>query len=191
MRSFEGKNPVRIVRKICGLTQAELADTIGCARLTVHTLESGKLKLSHKMAEKISLYTGVSKAWLLAQKHKLPPLCERYPNQPYTVEVFRITQAEISAPRVHPADRVAIEHFLREAFRRLNDAACQAHHSNKIIHFNYTLREFLEQLDRRWPDSGKIPQSLNVAQIAGAARTLLEKGPQKKERSIARKSEGH
>src|SRR6266699_2901302 len=128
MRSLSAKNPVRTVRKICELTQAELADIIGCARLTIHTLESGKLKLSQKMAEKISLFTGVNKAWLLDQSHKLPPTCERGPERPYTREEFIAMQAEVSDPRIHPMDVRVIKAFLREAYRRMCDAARQAYH---------------------------------------------------------------
>src|SRR5712691_8841622 len=165
MRSLLGKNPVRIVREICGLTQAQLADIIGCARLTIHTLESGKLKLSQKMTEQISLFTGVSQAWLLDPNRKLPPTSERDPQRPYNQEVFTRTQAEISDPRAEPMAVVVITAFVHDAYRRLYDAAWQAYDQNRIIYFNLILAKFLKELGQRWPDSRQIPATMTVAEI--------------------------
>jgi len=187
LRSLLAKNPVRIVREICGLTQAQLADIIGCARLTIHTLESGKLKLSQKMTEQISLFTGVSQAWLLDPNRKLPPTCERDPQRPYTQEVFTMTQKEISDPRAEPMDVVVITAFVHDAYRRLYDAAWQAYDQNRIIYFNLILAKFLKELGQRWPHSRQIPATMTVAEITSTARALFEKTRQKKERSKSRK----
>lgn len=67
----------RRLRNICGLTQAAFADIIDCARLTIVELESGKLSLSQSMATRISLHTGVSKAWLEEGDVNRAPVCER------------------------------------------------------------------------------------------------------------------
>ena len=153
MRSFAKNNPVRIVRGICDLTQAELAGLIGCVRLTVHNLESGKLKLSATMAQRIALHTGISQLWLLNPKRKLPPICERDPQRPYTVEIFKMTRAEITDPRIEPLDVVAIEGVVAAAYRQMCDAAWQAYRTDKIVYFYYIVRELLKELENHWKDS--------------------------------------
>src|SRR6266436_8632972 len=183
MRSLSAKQPIRTLRKICGLTQADLAEIIGCARLTIHNLEVEKLSLSRKMAEKLSVHTGIKETWLLNPKRELPPVCQRDPKRPYSKEAFDITRADVLGKRSAPMDVRAIQNFLAVAYHRLNDAALQAYDTNKVVYFNYCLREFLEELDRRWPDSRAITTSMNVADIAAQAASLFEKMRQKKVRS--------
>ena len=179
-------NPVKIVRRLCGQTQQELADLIGCARLTVHTLESGKLKLSEAMAEKISLHTGVSQHWLLNPKRKLPPICERDPQRPYTVEVFNMTRAEITDPRIEPLDVVAIEGTVAAAYRRLCDAAWQAYRTDQIVYFYFIVREWLKELENHWKDSRKLPDSSDVGRLFAEFAALMEQARTAK----AEKTEG-
>lgn len=190
MRSLSKNNPVRIIRGICHLTQAELAKLIGCARLTVLTLESGRLKLSEKMAERISLHTGVSKTWLLSNDHKRDPICERDPQKPYTIDVFMMTRAEVSNPRLHPLDVRHIENVLASAYARLSDAARQAYSADKIVYFYYLLREFLSQVDDRWPDSGELARIMDAAQIASRSKVLFEKVRKEKETAALRNPTG-
>lgn len=180
MRSSLKNNPVRTVRGICHLTQAELAQVIGCARLTVLALESGKLKLSEMMAEKISLQTGVSKSWLLSNDHSSAAVCEKDPQRPFTVEVFKTTRAEVSDPRSDPFDVVAIQNVLASAFARLNDAAILAYRSNEIIYFHYMLREFLRELAARWPESHELAPTMVVAEIYTQSSARFENARQQK-----------
>lgn len=180
MRSSLKNNPVRMVRGICHLTQAELGKVIGCARLTVHTLESGKLKLSEAMAEKISLHTGVSKSWLLNNDHNSAAVCERDPQRPFTAEVFKMTRAEVTDPRLDPLDVVVIENVLACAYARLNDAAVQAYRSNRIIYFQYMLREFLKELSTHWPESNELAPTMVAAAIQAQSKARFEKERQQK-----------
>jgi hypothetical protein len=61
--------------------------------------------------------------WLLANKWKVPPVCERDLDRPYTLEIFRMTRAEVCDPRIEPLDVRAIQNILSAAFARLSDAA--------------------------------------------------------------------
>lgn len=175
MRSSAKNNPVRTVRRICRLSQTEFAKTIGCARLTVHSLESRKLKLSARMAQRIVLHTGVSKDWLLSNNPEIAAVCERDPQRPFTAEVFWMTRAEVSNPRLDPLDVVAIQNLLASAYARLSDAARQAYRTNQIVYFQHMLREFLEELGARWPESHEIAPTMVAAEIQAQSSVLFER----------------
>ena len=118
--------------------------------------------------------------WLLADKYKDPPVCECDLERPYTAEVFRIARAEVTDPRIDPLDIRSIENILAVTYDRLCDAACQAYHADEIIHFHYAVREFLEGLDARWPDSPPRDKSMDVAETAAKSRACLEAARQQK-----------
>ena len=80
-----------------------------------------------------------------------------------------------------------MRHNLAVAYRRLCDAARQAYRSDKIIYFNYLMREFLEELDKHWPDSRELNHSMDVAEIAAESGKLFEKAAQERRRSKSRK----
>lgn len=174
MKLSANNSLVRLLRKTCHLSQAELADLVGCARLTIHNIEVGKLSLSEKMAAKISLHTGVGRRWLLDSKGK-GPVCERDPRRPFTEREFKMTRAEIADPRTEPLDVIAIESTVAAYFRRLCDAAWQAYKQNKLPYFYWMVRECLEELVRYWPESRKLPDSSDVVKVRAGFLSLMEK----------------
>ena len=48
-----------------GLSQKDVADLVGCARITIQTIERGRMNLSEKLAAKIQGALGIPKGWLL------------------------------------------------------------------------------------------------------------------------------
>lgn len=62
---------------MCKLNQDEMAKILGVAKITVARIESGSLKLSEKLANKVQAEFDVSAAWLLANDHLAPILTER------------------------------------------------------------------------------------------------------------------
>ena len=166
MRTASKNKTIRKLRKICRLTQAELAEKVGCARLTIQGLETGRLGLTEKMAEKISTHSGVSQSWLLANDPARPPMCERDLQRPFDLNVFWMTRAEIEDPRTDFLDVISIERNLASAFAELNIAARGAYAKNEIIYFNFALREFLEEIRNRWPMSGPPePPTMDAKEI--------------------------
>lgn len=166
MRAAPTNKTIRKLRKICRLTQAELAKKVDCARLTIQGLETGRLGLTEKMAKKISTCTGVHQAWLLANDPARPPMCERDLQRPFDLNAFWMTRAEIEDPRTDFLDVVSIENFLSCAFAELNIAARGAYAKTEIIYFNFALREFLEELRKRWPISGPPePPTMDAKEI--------------------------
>jgi DNA-binding XRE family transcriptional regulator len=190
MRPSLGKHTVTVLRSVAGLTQEKLAKLLSCSRMSIQAIESGKLRLSPGMAVRISLISGVSLKWLLANKYKVPPVCEGDSERPYGREVFQRIQAEISIPRDHPLDVLVVRNFLAVAYTRLCDAAWQSYGETQTIHFNYAVRQFLEEIERRWPGSGQMGKSMDVAETQKKFGKLLERERQRKESSISARSTG-
>jgi transcriptional regulator with XRE-family HTH domain len=166
MRAASKNKTIRKLRKICRLTQEELAQKVGCARLTIQGLETGRLGLTEKMAKKISTHTGVSQSWLLANDPARPPMCERDLQRPFDLNFFWMNRAEIEDLRTDVLDVVSIEGQLASAFGELNIAARGAYAKTEIIYFNFALSEFLEELKKRWPMSGPPePRTMDAKEI--------------------------
>ena len=107
-------------------------------------------------------------------------MCERDPEKPYTRETFQMTRAEVFDPRIHPLDVRAIQNLLAVAYHRVCDAAIQAYRAKEVTYFNYALREFMETVEQRWPDSRELPISMDVAETASNSAVLLEKARSEK-----------
>jgi DNA-binding XRE family transcriptional regulator len=80
------------LRKLLGLTQAEMASLVGCATVTIKAVELGKLKLSFKLAERISAKTGIHIHWLQNNDLKAPLTDDR--GSPYSIDTFEKRRAE-------------------------------------------------------------------------------------------------
>jgi transcriptional regulator with XRE-family HTH domain len=175
MRPSTCKSTVTVTRLVAGITMQQLSEILGCSRMSLQQIELGRLKLSRKMAEKISLHTGVSMNWLLANHHQVRPVSQRDDKEPFTREVYLQARAEILKPRTDPMDVRFLENSLAAAYHELNAAAEEAYRSDQIIYFYYQLREFLETLAERWPATSKLQPSMNVAQTAEVFRKRFEK----------------
>ena len=53
------KNTIKVERAKKDITQAQLADTLGVSRLTIHSIETGKFNPSVLLAMKMAKYFGV------------------------------------------------------------------------------------------------------------------------------------
>ena len=180
MRPSSCKSTLTVMRSVAGLTQQRLAELIRCSRMSIQQIELGRLKLSDKMAEKISFHTGIDMNWLLRGDYEAPPVCLCDSRLLYTREMFKRTRAEISRPRSHPLDARGLENFLAHTYHRLNAVGETAYHADKIIYFYYQTREFLEELEKQWPPSTKGPVSMDAAQTQKEFQARFEKIRRKK-----------
>jgi transcriptional regulator with XRE-family HTH domain len=64
MRPSAKRHPLAVLRLTLGL-QKEMADLVGCATITLQSIESGKRPLKENLAEHIAAVTGVDLYWLL------------------------------------------------------------------------------------------------------------------------------
>ncbi len=52
------EHPLRRARKILGLSQAKLARLVGCKPISIRMIENGRLKMSHKLENRVVFETG-------------------------------------------------------------------------------------------------------------------------------------
>jgi DNA-binding XRE family transcriptional regulator len=177
MHSTRQQNPIKTLRKLCGLTQVELAEILDCARLTVNSLESGKLKLSHKMAEKFALHTGVSKAWLLANNARSKPVCQRDPTAAFSRQAFERVRAEIERERTSPGELMAVSSYVEQYCAELRDCASTAVQTGDTTYFYYklrlSLRSFVDQHDRVPVQNAELMSRMTQV-LQGAAAPLAQ-----------------
>lgn len=66
-------NPIRIVRKDLGLTQAEFGREVGKSRDTIANIESGRVSMDATLARLIASRYGYYEGWLLSGKGEPKP----------------------------------------------------------------------------------------------------------------------
>src|ERR1019366_10100692 len=86
MRTSSRKTTAAVLRSIVGIKDFEMAELLECSPATIHSIESGRLRLSEPLATKMFHETGVSPGWLLRGNPKKAP--EAANGEPYTKAVF-------------------------------------------------------------------------------------------------------
>jgi transcriptional regulator with XRE-family HTH domain len=162
-----------VLRDIAGLTQRELAEIVGCAGITIQSVELGKLALSRRLAERISLHTGVDVGWLLAGDYKAPPVCLRDPGRLFTKKVYETQRADIEGSRTDPGDLVQACKVWETTSRLLARSLLRAYRENKLIYYYYKLREFREDFEAEFPLAPEL-QDEAVAEFPSKLYHLLE-----------------
>jgi transcriptional regulator with XRE-family HTH domain len=74
MRTSTQRTTSAVLRFKLQIKDVEMAELLGCSTATIHSLESGRLKLSDAMAMRMFHETGISPEWLLAGDPKAPPV---------------------------------------------------------------------------------------------------------------------
>jgi len=87
MRTSLKKTTPAVLRSVLGIKDVEMAELLGCSTSTIHSVESGRLKLSDSLALRISLVTGVNVDWLLDGDTSKPPTTI-YHARPYSRAEF-------------------------------------------------------------------------------------------------------
>jgi transcriptional regulator with XRE-family HTH domain len=81
-----------------------MAELLGCSASTVHSVESGRLKLSDSLALRMSLVTGVNVDWLLRGDTSKPPTS--FHHHPYSRSEFEDWQlSKTKWPRLTKTQR--------------------------------------------------------------------------------------
>lgn len=109
MRPSKQKTKAAVLRKLLGtdlqpMKDRDMAELLRTSVSTIHSLESGRLKLSPSLAKRMFHETGISLEWLLGDKPDAPPIGAD--GKEYTRATFERAQAEkIYYDQPHPVFR--------------------------------------------------------------------------------------
>lgn len=120
-------NPIRIVRKELGLTQAEFGREVGKSRDTIANIESGRVAMDATLARLIASRYGYYEGWLLSGKGE---------PKPQTTANDEVGQIITDALKCQPEET-------REYFHRLLDGLTGA----EILLMGEVLRRYLARRD--------------------------------------------
>lgn len=143
-----------------------MAEFLDCSIDTIKSIESGRMKLSESMAERMFHEFGISKAWLLAGDVSAPPIAQN--REPYTEEHFHNAQADKGEyEKVNPFFLMG---HLMNAHLRVARILLAANEQRRFHIALFKLREALEKVEAVFglkPDDG-----IDLV----AAKDLLEDG---------------
>jgi transcriptional regulator with XRE-family HTH domain len=144
------RHVVAVLRERLGhLTQKELAAYAGTSTWTIQAVELGKLKLSERLALRISEATGVDYAWLMQNDLSRPPVNQRH--APYSeVDLSRAQNKDIQEKRMSglkgKMELTQAYYILRLIWEKV------AKHPDELVLFLSRLKAYLETELRRIPD---------------------------------------
>ena len=102
------RHPLAILRTMIGLNQTEMAELCGCSSQSIQSVELLRMRLTVKMATKISKATAISLEWLLDGAPEAPARKDPYvpaaggflgTEQTYSKETFENYRAILEATR--------------------------------------------------------------------------------------------
>jgi transcriptional regulator with XRE-family HTH domain len=143
----EPKHCLAVLRRRLEMSQKEMSSLIGCSMATIQAIEYGKLNLSEKLAQEISLQTGVSLEWLL--KNDVSAQIIDTQMAAYTKERFEEFRAvEQDRTRTGPASAECF-HTWNVNNLRLLALMIRAVENAKLPLLAYKLARTCDELDRQ------------------------------------------
>jgi hypothetical protein len=110
MRTSSKKTTSAVLRSIIGIKDVEMAEILDCSPGTIHSLESGRLKLSDSLAMRMAHETGVAMNWLLDGNPKALPRARN--GTPFSRAVFdRVRSSKLPTPFSRALVPVAVREF--------------------------------------------------------------------------------
>lgn len=132
------------LRAIIGLRAKELADVLGCSVPTINSIETGRLRLSETMAQRICHETGIPLRWLLAGDLSALPMGRD--GKPYSAASFEAHQSRKQRADKLPPVRFAID-FANFA-GRLRDILAAANKAGGYALTAYKVGRFMDGMER-------------------------------------------
>lgn len=151
MRHSSKKHVLAILRDVIGIKQDGMHEIIGCSLSTVVQIEAvtGKrpLRLSEKLAKRISHQTGVSVSWLLENDTSKPPVT--IDGEAYTREVFERKQASFhrKGTETEFLDHLRIQRMAFDNVASVLRILVKALQKGDLHLINYRLREALGEVE--------------------------------------------
>jgi len=141
-----------------------MAELLQCSRATIHSIESGRLRLSENLAERMFEETFISSKWLLEGDPKKPAITAT--GRPYTTESFEFAQA-IRMNSDHVDDWQFAAQFLGWA-GRLRSVLAHANQRKAYYMPAYKVGRFIDALAKEY--GGDINASSNFDRIISAIK---------------------
>jgi transcriptional regulator with XRE-family HTH domain len=142
MARSQEKTKVAQLRAAIDVPLNEFADIAGKSPHTINSLESGRLRLSERLAARISEVTGVRLAWLLDDSMLGPPICDD--GSELTPELYESYVASFIVKRREGKSKDAPREFAAMLEQLLKDAL-ETHHFEIVA---YRVLKFLETLGK-------------------------------------------
>ncbi|HET9375659.1 MAG TPA: helix-turn-helix transcriptional regulator [Chthoniobacterales bacterium] len=151
-------NPLRttvsVIRGEIGITQEEFARLIDKSRITVQSIELGKLNLSKGLALRIAQETGVALPWLLDEKPDEPPWAWAVGGgtRPWTKADYERAQAR-KAERTSSDYKPDLFEIIERAKKDVQDwpaivSSAYAKGEGQVCHF--LARQFMADMEKRF-----------------------------------------
>ena len=172
MRTSLKRTPAAVLRAILGIKDFEMAELLGCSRAAVHSLESGRLKMSDAMAKRMFHETEISPEWLLAGVADAPPKSGH--GEPYTKAIFERAQAE-KAFRGRPSGDWLMVDAL-DCAARLVAILASASERHEYFMASYKARKAIEALGNEFGQDTALYSPTSFAESSTSqALAVLEK----------------
>jgi DNA-binding XRE family transcriptional regulator len=160
------------LRRIIDQKQINFAPFIGCSVHTLQSVETGRLNLSPRVAQKIADKTGVDPSWLLKNEAG-SQIRTRY-GEIFSKETF---EEHSKSRRADSSwEIVNIHHGLAEAFSWLCQAYLGAAQKGQIALLQFRLNELCADLSERFPISSHASSCLTHA-IASQIKPIKQLAP--------------
>lgn len=149
MRTSKRKTTAAVLRATIGIKDEEFAGILKCSKETIHSVESGRLKLSDSLAMRMAHETGVEMSWLLAGDPKVPPY--DHGGRDFTPATFDRVRSKLDiTPFTRALIQLAAQEF-SEAITSILDAAHAKGHAELAA---YKIGRIINELVREFGGEG-------------------------------------
>jgi len=161
MRTSPRRHALAVLRLTLGLGQKEMAQLVGCSAATIQSVElnSGRLKLSSSLAERISKETGVAVRWLL-QNDTAAPIID-VAGEPFTAETFKRHRASRERPKTDFRDTAYVLRMATLAAWRITAAMVQAYEDDKFNLCDHAVFEACRNIESEFGSSATMGRQEN------------------------------
>lgn len=135
------------LRDVILISQPDFAELVGVSASTIQSIElnNGRLKLSAKLAERISRETAVNVDWLLENDPKAPPVANN--GEPYSRRHYVERQALLRSPKTDPEDLEDMQKNFLAGVMNLRDLFVSAQRTGRFGLMLYQLNEAMRAIN--------------------------------------------
>ncbi|HIF09348.1 MAG TPA: XRE family transcriptional regulator [Sneathiellales bacterium] len=157
MRPSVNRHVLAALRNVIGLSQKKFGELCGVTRDTILSIETGRLKLSEKLATRIAEETGVTMNWLLENDLSTEPTDSDH--YPITKSTFEHVQADGIDNSVEQN-----RYMLAIGFTSIVTAHAKAMKQGQAKLFFYKLNACLGMLEEEFSDTAQVKKAMKMVE---------------------------